>query len=127
MHVRQPALVQAFEYKELLRELGGAGGGSGLRARLLQEPDVFEVENKNAGGKIRISQHDVDEVEGAAKALASNVQCELEKRFEHWELLENCAIFDPQLFPTEESALSGYGTAEIEALAKQFGKKHGGG
>lgn len=43
------------------------------------------------------------------------------------ELLENCAIFDPQLFLAEENALSGYGTAEIEALAKNFGKKHDGG
>ena len=92
--------MQVFEYKTLLRELGGAGGGIALRTRLLQEPDGFDVESKNARGKPRISQYDVDEVEGAAKALAVKVLCDLENRFDDLGLLTNCAFFDPQLFPT---------------------------
>lgn len=76
--------MQTFEYKTLLRELCGAGRGVVLRTRLLQELDGFEVECKNATGKTRICQYDVDEVEGVPKALPVKVMCELESDLMTW-------------------------------------------
>lgn len=117
-------IVQAFEYKKLLRTLGGAGGEAALRERLRKEPGGFDVSFGDGPGKIRISADDVTEVEKAAQELAQHALTQLDERFAKVGILENCAVFDPQRFPTEESDLSDYGNAEITRLGEWYGKEH---
>lgn len=66
---------------------------------MLQEPDGFEAQFSKTNEKIRIKQADLDKVEEAARTLAKNAVSELDNRCENVHVLEQWAIFDPQLFP----------------------------
>eukprot|EP00904_Undaria_pinnatifida_P008282 jgi/Undpi1/4584/HiC_scaffold_18.g07938.m1 len=117
---------QSFEFKQLLRRLGGAGGEAALREKLRQQPQGIEVPFPDAPEiKVRISAADVEQVESAAKNLAVNALDELKERFPDVGILERCAVFDPQRFPTNEQDICDYGADDITALGEHYGKQHG--
>ncbi|CAN0278118.1 unnamed protein product, partial [Scytosiphon promiscuus] len=74
---------------------------------------------------VRISAADVEEVETAARNLAVNALDQLKERFPDVGILERCALFDPQRFPTDEGDICDYGVDEITALGEHYGKQHG--
>ena len=49
---------------------------------------------------------------------------ELDKQFENVHVLEQCAIFDPQLFPTDMDLVMDYESTPIVELDKYFGKRY---